>query len=81
MIILSLFIFLVPRIETKISMNFVPWESFDTSSPKDGACSTDTGSFRLKRARSDAAHKYKRNRITSVKKSRSYSQRFVDEII
>ena len=68
-----------PRLETKISMNFIPWanlESLDQSSFMNETIDTKMKeSFRIRRVKSDAAYKFKKNQI-NMKKSRSYNQRF-----
>ena len=40
-----------PRLETKISMNFVPWESFDLGPQTEGHSAPARGSLKLKRAK------------------------------
>ena len=40
-----------PRLETKISMNFVPWESFDLGPQTEGHSAPTRGSLKLKRAK------------------------------
>ena len=71
-----------PRLETKISMNFVPWESFDKNTFMDVVENSSStmmkGSFKIRRAKSDAAYKFRKNRIR-LKKSKSFNQRFVAE--
>ena len=40
-----------PRLETKISLNFVPWESFDQGPQTEGHSAPTRGSLKLKRAK------------------------------
>ena len=59
-------------------MNFVPWENLDfleeCSYLKESGDTKTKESFKIRRVKSDAAYKFKRNQI-QLKRSRSYNQR------
>ena len=42
-----------PRLETKISLNFVPWESLDLGQGTEGHSNQTRGSLKLKRAKAE----------------------------